>query len=75
MKITQVQLENGKTLNLGDRIVVEYKPLIGDEEAKEPIQEPITVAQFKPYQDESGDVWIVSEAGEVFAESNYVKHV
>ena len=76
MIITHVKLENGTNLALGDSILVEYKPIIDDEEAKEPITKEITIGAFKPYEDGSGDVWIVSLNGnEVFADSNFVKQI
>jgi hypothetical protein len=73
MKITQVQLENSTILSLGDNIVVEYKPVINDEESVTPVTEEITISSFKPFDDGSNDVWIISESGEVFAEENF-KH-
>jgi len=75
MIITQVKLENGTTLSLGDKILVEFKPLINDEEAAEPVSKEIIVDSFRPYEDGSNDVWIVSNENEVFSDSNFVKQL
>lgn len=71
MKIIQV-ICKGVTLSIGDKIVVEFKPVIDDEEG-EAITKEITIKKFKPFEDQSEDVWIVGDDDEVYADENF-KH-
>jgi hypothetical protein len=64
---------NESNLSIGDKILVKYKPLDKEGEEMPEIQKEITIAKFKPYEDESEQVWIVDQDGEVFAEENFVK--
>ena len=70
MKIIQVICKD-TTLSLGDKIVVEFKPLLNDEEQPSETKE-ITIREFRPYDDSSNDIWMVDENGEVYADENFV---
>ncbi len=75
MKIIQVQLKTGQILSLGDKIIVEYKPLVGkegeEEESETPVIKEITIGAFRPFDDESEEIWIVDQNGQIYSESDY----
>ena len=71
MIISQLKLTNGPTLSLGDKIVVVYKPVIGDEESKNSITKQITIHAFKPVDDGSGEVFMVDEKLDAYFEDNF----
>lgn len=69
MTITKV-ICNGVSLSIGDRILVEFKPIVDDEETQAVTKE-ITITSFKPFDDSSEDVWIVGDDGELYADENF----
>ena len=71
MKITEVMCK-GVILSIGDKIVVNFKPIVNDEEG-EAVSKEININSFKPYDDSSGDIWIVDDDSEVYADENF-KH-
>ena len=74
MEIKQVVC-NGVYLQIGDRITVNYKQILVNGEEGSYINKEITINKFKPFDDSSGDIWIVGNDGDIYADENFVKKI
>ena len=74
MEIKQVVC-NGVYLQIGDRITVNYKQILVNGEEGSYSNKEITINKFKPFDDSSGDIWIVGNDGDIYADENFVKKI
>lgn len=74
MEIKQV-ICNGITLQIGDKITVKYKEILDNHEEGNTITKNITIDKFKPFDDSSGDIWIVGNDGQLYADENFIKKI
>lgn len=73
MKITQVKC-NRIILQIGDKIKVNYKRILTNGlEGKTVYNKDIVIKGFKPFDDSSGDIWIIGNDGELYADENFIK--